>query len=259
MIHEKIKDLKLRAAPVTSSASYVDKDGQLVTIDLKQTVDIESRTVKGYLAVFNTPDSYGTVAVKGCFAKSINERGPQSQSKQKIAFLWMHDICDPAGQFTVLKEDDYGLYFEAVCDDVPTGERALKQINSGTINQFSYGFDYVWEKMEYDEQRDAILMFEVVLYEGSAVTFGSGAETYAIRTVEDFETKKEQLDFETEDFIRSVSRNKQLELRQLIAKHISLAQIKPDELRQKPLETHKPTEPLADIGGYKLNINQFLK
>jgi len=259
MMHEKIKDLKLRASTLTKSPSYVDKDGNLVIVDLKQQVDVESRTIKGYLAVFGIPDSYGTVAVKGCFAKSIQERGPKSTSKQKIAHLWMHDPCDPIGQFTTLEEDDYGLYFESVLDEVPSGERALRQVNSGTINQFSYGFDYVWDKMEYDEQRDVILMFEVILYEGSPVTFGSNAETYAIRSKEDFEKQKDLLDFDTDDFIKSIPRNKQLELRQLIARHTSLAVIKPDELRQTPLKTHKPDEQVAEIGGYKLDTNQFLK
>jgi HK97 family phage prohead protease len=256
-LHSKIKELQLRAAPVTNSQSYIDKNGELVIVDLKQQVDVEARTIKGYLAVFGIPDTYGTVAVKGCFAKSIRDRGPQSQSKQKIAFLWMHDTRDPVGQFTILQEDDYGLYFEAIADDVPTGERALRQIKSGTINQFSYGFDYIWDKMEYDEQRDVILMYEVNLMEGSPVTFGSNAETYAIRSVEDFENNKLILDADTEDFLSSVPRSKQLELRQLIARHISLAKVKPQELRQTALDVNEPIEQVANIGGYKLNLKQL--
>jgi len=256
-LHDKIKELQLRAAPVTNSQSYIDKDGELVIVDLKQEADLETRTLKGYLAVFGIPDTYGTVAVKGCFAKSIRERGPESQSKQKIAFLWMHDTRDPIGQFTVLTEDDYGLYFEAIADDVPTGERALRQIKSGTINQFSYGFDYIWDKMEYDEQRDVILMYEVNLMEGSPVTFGSCAETYAVRSIEDFTDQKNILDLDTEDFISSVPRSKQLELRQLIARHISLAKVKPDELRQTPLNLNEPIEQVANIGGYKLDLKQL--
>jgi HK97 family phage prohead protease len=256
-LHNKIKELQLRAAPITASQSYVDKDGNLVIIDLKQTVDVENRTVKGYLAVFGIPDTYGTVAVSGCFAKSIRDRGPESNSKQKIAFLWQHDPRDPIGQFTVLREDEYGLYFEAVLDDVPSGERALRQIKSGTINQFSYGFDYIWDKMEYDEKRDVILMYEVNFMEGSPVTFGSMAETYAIRSTEDFADQKNILDLDTEDFISGVPRAKQLELRQLIARHISLAKVKPHELRQTALDVNEPIEQVANIGGYKLNLKQL--
>lgn len=256
-MHSKIKEIQLRAAPVTNSQSYVDKNGELVIVDLKQQVDVESRTIKGYLAVFGIPDTYGTVAVKGCFAKSIQERGPASTSKQKIAFLWQHDVCDPIGQFTVLKEDDYGLYFEAVADEVETGERALRQINSGTINQFSYGFDYIWDKMEYDAVNDTVLMLEVNLMEGSAVTFGSMSETYAIRSKEQYENEKYNLDVETDEFIKSIPRSKQLELRQLITRHISLSKIKPDELRGNPLKLTEPNAQEFEIGGYKLDLNKF--
>lgn len=257
-LHKRIKELKLRASTYAKSSSYVDKDGNVISPELNIQADVESRTVKGYLAVFGIPDDYGTMPIKGCFSKSINERGPKSQSKQKIAFVWQHDITDPIGQFTVLQEDDYGLYFEAVLDEVPSGDRALRQINSGTINQFSYGFSYVWDKMEYIEEKEAIAMYEVVMFEGSPVTIGSCSETYAIRSAQDFENQKESLDLDTEDFIKSIPRNKQLELRQLIAKHISLAQVKPEQLRQTSLDQNKPDESIAEIGGYKLNINQFI-
>ena len=39
-----------------------------------------------------------------------------------------------------------GLYFEAVIDDVERGNQAIKQAESGTLNQFSIGYSYVREK-----------------------------------------------------------------------------------------------------------------
>lgn len=254
-LHPKIKALKQRSAPVTYSTLAVRADGTLT--DNK--FSIEERTVKGYLIVWGVRDSYGTMFLKGCCAKSINDRGPESNSKYKITFLWQHRQDEPIGQFTVLKEDDYGLYFEAVVDDpndVPTAKRALSQINSGTINQFSAGFDYVWDdgKMVYDENTDSILLKEIDLYEGSAVTIGANMETYAIRSAQDLSQAKEDLHDETEDFIRTVPRKQQLELRQLIARHISLAKIEPDELRQKTLEN---SEPVARGIDYKYLINNF--
>src|SRR6187551_2095422 len=159
-MHEKIKQFKLRA-DVYGSTSYVDAEGNLQTgVDFKAGALPDSRVIKGYLSVWGVRDTYGTVFIKGCFAKSIQERGPQSGSKQKIAFCWQHDLCDPIGQFTKLEEDDYGLYFEAVAVNVPNGDRALEQIASGTLNQFSHGFLHVWDKMEYDETQDAILIYE---------------------------------------------------------------------------------------------------
>jgi hypothetical protein len=252
-LHPKIKALKQRSAPVTYSTLSVRADGKLT--DNKMSV--EERTVKGYLIVWGVRDSYGTMFLKGCCAKSLNDRGPQSNSKYKITFLWQHRQDEPIGQFTILKEDDYGLYFEAVVDDpeeVPTAKRALSQINSGTINQFSAGFDYVWDKMEYDETTDSILLKEIDLYEGSAVTIGANMETYAIRSAQDLSLAKEYLHDETEDFIRSIPRKQQLELRQLIARHISLAKVEPDELRQMTLDNSEPTRGGID---YKYLLNNF--
>lgn len=243
-IHKKIQELKLRSAPVTMSGSYVDASGNLQLVDLKINVTESDRTVRGYLIAWGVKDTYGTIFVKGCCAKSIRERGPESQSKQKIAHLWQHEIDEPTGRFTVLKEDDYGLYFEAELDDVPIGDRELKQIRSGTLNQFSVGFDYLWDKMEYDEKSDAILLYEVQLMEGSVVTFGSNDQTYAFRSPEKLLADKENLMDETEDFIKQLPRNKQLELRQLITRHISLANIKPVE----PLEQVREPKKRVDYG-----------
>ena len=245
-LHPKIKELKQRALPVTNSTLYIDKRGELVN----------ENTIKGYALVWGIPDSYRTVFLKGCCSKSIQERGPQSNSKYKITKLWQHDQRDPIGQVTVLIEDDYGLYFEAAIDaEEVNGARALRQVASGTINQFSIGFDYVWDKMEYYDDKDIILIKEIDLFEISAVTIGAQGETYAMRSPEDVESAKEQLQEETEYFIKSLPRKQQLEARQLFARQISLATFKPDALRQKPLEG---TEPVA-AGLDPTFIQQHLK
>lgn len=252
--HNKIKELKLQAMPVVSIRSFVDESGELIEVDQK--LETEERTVKGYLIVWGVVDTFGTIFLRGCCSKSIQERGPESQAKNKIIHLWQHRSDEPIGQFTKLIEDDYGLYFEAIYDEIPQAERALRQIKSGTLNQYSVGFSYVWDKMVFDENVDAILLQEIELYEGSVVTRASNKETYTIRA-EDAEKENEALTDETEDFIKSLPRSKQLELRQLISRHISLAKIEPIELRQQSLKNNKPDEQIAEIGGYKLNLKQF--
>ena len=254
-MHNKIKELRKFATPVISTRAFVDEQGNLVSLDLKLTTD--DRTVRGYLAVWGIKDTYGTIFIRGCCAKSIQERGPESNAKNKIIHLWQHRLDEPIGQFTKLVEDDYGLYFEAIYDDVPTAERALRQIKSGTLNQYSVGFSYVWDKMVFDENADAILLQEIELYEGSVVTRASNPETFTIRS-ENMEQEKQLLDEETEDYIKSVPRARQLELRQLISRHISLAKVEPIEQRQQSLkDKDKPNESLAEIGGYKLDLNEF--
>ena len=97
--------------------------------------DNESRTISGYAAVFGNKDKAGDVLIKGCFSKSIQDRGPESSANDKIIMLWMHNMDEPIGRITVLNEDEKGLYFEAIIDEVPRGEQAIKQLESGTIRK----------------------------------------------------------------------------------------------------------------------------
>lgn len=250
-MHPKIKELQLRAAPINYSSTVVDAKGNLTE---------DETGGKAYFCVWGKRDTYGTAFMKGCFSKSISERGPESSANQKIAFCWQHDVRDPIGRFLVLREDETGLYGEWEFDDVeavPSAKRAKSQIRSGTINGYSFGFEYIWDKMEYDEQSDTILVKEAELYEGSPVTFAAIRETKTIRSIVEFDSEKSILDEDTNEFIKTIPRSKQLELRQLIARQISLAKVKPDELRQHPLNPNEPTEQIAEIGGYKLNLKQL--
>lgn len=253
-LHPKIKELKLRATLINYSDMSVNENGQLA--DNK--IVIEDNIIKGYLSVWGVKDTYGTTFVKGCFTKSIQERGPNSNSKYKITFLWMHDQKDPIGRFRVLQEDDYGLYFEAEVDnipEVPNGQRALAQTRSGTLNQYSIGFDYIWDKVEYDANTDSLMLLEVELFEGSIVTIASNCETYTCRSIEEFDSEKELLDLDTDDFIKFIPRNKQIEFRQLLKRHIALAKVEPRELKQIALGQNKPPESQES----SWNISEILK
>lgn len=237
MLHPKVKELKLRTTPVTYSLQNRAMN------DLQ----LEDRRVKMYLAVWGVPDDKGTIFVRGCCSKSIQERGPKSNAKYKIACLYMHDQGNPMGIFDVLEEDDYGLYAECPFDKVEGGDeidRVLGQIRSGTINQFSIGFNYIWDKVEYDENVNAFILKEIDLYEGSAVTIASNQETYALRAGKTLEEEREQLVEETETLLRTLPRQKQLEIRQLLTKHISLATYEPQENR---LEALRKTEPEQSV------------
>jgi len=266
--HPKVQEARKKAKPINYlSDSYVDGNGvaHLINYKLAVKADGSGRTIQGYLAVFGNKDLQGETLVRGCFAKSIQERGPNSNSKYKILMLWQHDFCDPIGQFTVLREDNYGLYFEAELDPVPNGDRALLQIKSGTLNQFSIGYDYVWDKVEYDETNDSLVLLEVVLYEGSVVTLGANMETYAIKAGQDLVAAKEDLDFETEEFLKTIPYSKRLELKQLLTKHIQLATLEPKKKKLKKAKedsNHSSRNPetvdgLLEFGGFKLNLNEM--
>jgi len=250
-LHPKLKDLQSRQAGqyVTSSFNHLG-----AKLDYRIVVT-EDNTIEGYLAVFNEKDDKGTAPIKGAFTKSLQERGPMSASKQKIIFLWFHDLTEPIGQFTELYEDDYGLRFKAVVDDIEIGQRALVQTRSGTLNQFSYGFKYVWDKMEYVEATDTIIMKEVDLWEGSVVSYGSQKETFAIRSIEQLAAQQEDIGADIEHYMKSLSRAKEMELRQLLTRRDSLMDVKPDDIIRS-LKEDKPEGTMV-IGDYKIDLTKF--
>lgn len=221
--------------PVYFKELAVEANGTLVSR--------ESRTISGYAAVFGNKDDSCDILIKGCFAKSISERGPDSATNRKIAMLWMHKMDEPIGRITVLKEDDKGLYFEAVLDKIPEADRCLEQLESGTLNQFSFGYNYVWDKLEYDENIDAFIVKEVNLFELSVVTLGCNEETYYAGLKSDqVESEENKLHRETERILKYLPDEQAYKIRQLISKHIALTNIKPLETLKdvrKP-QTGKP-------------------
>lgn len=70
-------------------------------------------------------------------------------------------------------------------DAVPNAKRAYYQLQDGDINQFSFGFEYIWDKLDYDEALDAFIVKEVKLYEISPVTLGANEMTEFVGIAED--------------------------------------------------------------------------
>lgn len=192
-------------------------------------INMEDRKVSGYLAAFGNVDIDGEMIIKGAFAKSIRERGVNSTTDRKIAYLWQHDTSEPIGRFTELREDDYGLYYEAEIDPIPLGDRVLIQMQSGTLNQHSIGFKYVWDKTETEEidGQEVWVLREVNLFEGSVVTIGANENTPFMGMKNDkIEEEGAVLARETEKLLKKFSPNEEYQIRQLISKHIALAESK---------------------------------
>lgn len=241
---------------------YVNRMGKRYKsfqFDTKDTAfNSENRTISGYGSIFGNKDKADDILIKGCFAKSIQDRGPDSLANDKIIFLYMHDMKEPIGRITVLKEDDRGLYFEAVIDDVDRGNQTLKQLESGTLNQFSIGFRYVWEKCEWDESGEAFIVKEVVLYEISVVSIGANPETeyLGLKTSEDYENKYKELDEELDAFCKGLNPRRQQEIQLILAKSIALASFKPESVKDNvsTLEEKQAAacEPKSMITNFKL-------
>jgi HK97 family phage prohead protease len=140
-------------------------------------VDIPKRMVSGYASKFGNIDLHNDMMMPGAFTKTIKERGPQA--KNEIWFLHNHDSSLPLGKPSVLKEDNYGLYFEASIVDTQIGTDNLKLYEAGLINQHSIGFSTIKEsKVEGKSAKDSYYQIqEVKLYEFSSVLWGANPDT----------------------------------------------------------------------------------
>jgi HK97 family phage prohead protease len=199
---------------------------------------IEGRTVCGYLAAFGNVDSDNDLLVKGCFAKSLNDRGVTSTGGNKIAHLWQHKMDMPLGQYKVLKEDEYGLYFEAEYDDIQKANDALVQFKSGTLSNFSIGYSYVWDKCEWDNTQDCLIVKEVNLYEGSVVTLAANDKAMYIGMKS--EQKANEIAILTEEYneaITGLPARKKYELGQIFDKIKALAGNEPPDAKREALKT----------------------
>jgi HK97 family phage prohead protease len=139
-------------------------------------IDTAGRRVKMALAKFNNIDSDGDIIIKGAFAKSIKERGPESESNRKIKFLRYHDFEHQIGVFKGLEETHDYLLGVADLGRATKGNDAFLDYQDGIITEHSIGFQTIQDKTEVREDGTQMLK-ELILWEGSAVTFGANSET----------------------------------------------------------------------------------
>lgn len=156
------------------------------TINFRLTdFDEGSRKVKGYFASFDTLDSDMDVIRKGAFAKSIQERGVNSTGNRKIAHLRNHDWEHQIGKLDELFEDNIGLGFVSTLGRSTKGNDALLDYQDSIIREHSIGFNYIQDKIKFVEDSKLnegghFEVYEVKLWEGSAVTFGANSLTPVI-------------------------------------------------------------------------------
>jgi len=213
----------------------------------------------GCFCVWGVRDTKKTIWVRGVFKRSIADRGPKSNANQKIFVTWMHNPLDPIGRAAELFEDEFGAWVVAEFDDptaVPNAKRAMSQIDSGTINGWSFGFDYIYtrEALEYQEATDSVLVKDVVLMETTPIHVPSIKETFSVRGETDYESRKLLFDDEISDFMKALPKQKQLELRHLISEHEALVQFRPEDLQ--PI-VDQPQDGEIRVGSLRLNINKL--
>jgi HK97 family phage prohead protease len=218
-------------------------------------IEIAGRKVSGYLAHFDTKDMDNEIITKGAFQKSIQERGVNSTTARKIAYLYQHNLDKPIGRFTTLNEDQKGLYFEGELDNIPLANDVLEQYKSGTLNQHSIGFLKVRDKSTWSDSEKALILKEVNLFEGSVVTLGANENTPFLGLKSEFVASEwEQLSRETEQVLKHIPFEEQFKIRQLISKHISLMEVEPVNTTTQTI--HEPSLKAIDWDYIINNLNK---
>jgi HK97 family phage prohead protease len=141
--------------------------------------------VRLQILTYRVVDSWGSLWLPGCLDETLNERMPQ--------ICWAHQWEEPLGRGFKWEPGDSGPFVEFYFDDfdaVPEARRAYAQVQSGTIDDCSVGFDwdYRWrpptdeEKALYPGVREVIERAE--LNEVSLVLRGAvpGAKVLAYRS-----------------------------------------------------------------------------
>jgi HK97 family phage prohead protease len=240
-LHSKILEHKQKAATVNYRSLSISETGQLVDASKF----LEERVLAGYSAIYGRKNKHGEIVLRGAYAKSIQERGAGTGANYEIKMMGLnHDWDSPLSYFRLLEERETGLYFETkpLPEDDEDAVRVLAKVRSGLINNYSNGFDFVWDKMEYDEKQNAIIIKEADLYEISPVSIPSDMGTFTMRSAED---KAELLD-EVEYFIKQIPQRFRMQARQLFARHKALESLEPLEDR-KALQTVEPLEAAREV------------
>ena len=124
---------------------------------------------EGYASTFGgAPDSGGDIIAKGCFAKTLKNKGRQGAG---IAMLWSHDSRAPVGAWKLLQEDEKGLFVKGQVhpNAKPDGIPVLDIMRMGGIKGLSIGYSTVLS--DIDDKKKIRTLKEVELWEVSLVTF----------------------------------------------------------------------------------------
>lgn len=157
-------------------------------------LDNSKREVAIYLSKFGNVDADNDIIQKGAFKKSLKERGVSSSGNRKIQFLRHHDWTKQIGTFVDLFEDDYGLFAVGKLGTSSIGEDAWRDYNEGIIREHSIGYQLIKSKFVKDDTMKFggyNLIQEVMLFEGSAVTFGSNEMTNVVEIVKGMKSDQE--------------------------------------------------------------------
>lgn len=141
----------------------------------------EDGTFEGYIAVWDTVDSYNSTFKRGAFSKTIQARF------DRIKVLWNHNQEEVIGKITDIREDDHGVLVTGkLVISVAKASDVYELLKARAIDTLSFGFKTINDKWENGVRA----ITEVKLYEVSPVTFeaNEAAVITAVRSIDFQET-----------------------------------------------------------------------
>lgn len=125
--------------------------------------------LSGYGSTFDNVDRGNDVIKSGAFTKSLKEMFPK--------FCYQHDMQDPLGVFTDVKEDARGLFIQAKMRKGFEKTRWIAGlIEDGAIDSMSIGFGINKGGWSYDAKTGITTLTDLKLYEVSLVTIPMNEE-----------------------------------------------------------------------------------
>lgn len=129
---------------------YSVKTNGIIKLSIKD-VDSKKRTISGVGNAYNFMDSQLDVVMPGAAKKSIQEKGPESNSIAKIKHALNHDLTMLPGKMTMLCEKEVNikgenvmcLCFESKLSDTTLGNDTLTNYLDGIYDNHSIGFKYL--------------------------------------------------------------------------------------------------------------------
>jgi uncharacterized protein len=129
----------------------------------------DAGTFEGYGSIFGNKDSYGDVVERGAFADSLAAHAERG-SRPKM--FWQHDMHQPIGSWTEIKEDETGLWVSGRLNmEVQRGREAYALLKAEDIDGLSIGYHTI--RAERDDEQKVLRLKELHLVEVSIVSVGA--------------------------------------------------------------------------------------
>ena len=167
--------------------------------------------IKGYAAVFNSPETYG-------YTEVISERAFDEADMSDVVLRYNHNdsfmvLARTRNKSLELNVDEKGLFIDATLqDDITDHKNIFNAIKSGLIDKQSFAF--VVDEDEYDYDTDTRTITKIgKVFDVSVVDqpFYNATDVSVARTQnEEFMEKREQLRKEHEEKVKLEEKKKSL-------------------------------------------------